>query len=759
MKLRIYLFERLSEAGNSSMIQLSFRDCRVSQARFARFAIAVPLYREFEYALGGTEATRAGCRYRLPFTSGTRTGILLQTMRESEFDPARIKPAGERIDQQPVLDRHILALARWMSEYYLQPFGEVVFQCLPAFLRGSRAHDSTRVKCWRLASNDDAAIEALRRRSPRQFEICTALRQRADGLTAAELRQINSGWHAPLRALEKKRLVSWQWREAGPVKPPMVDLPELSVEQAKTLADMKPRLQHFSVHLLDGITGSGKTEIYLRLIQSCLATGQQVIYLVPEIGLTNQLLERVQQRFGHCFVVSHSGLTEVQRYRAWDRFRRGQASIMLGTRSSLFSQSENLGLIVIDEEHDHSYRQEDGIRYHARDVAIKRAQMLDIPIILGSATPSLESLRNCSRETYYRYRLDQRPTRFPPPRLALVDVRDSRFQFGCAAPTFTRIDRHLENRGQVLIYLNRRGYAPVVMCHECGWQSLCRHCDARLTLHQSVNGLLCHHCGYSENVPESCPECGHDEIKHYGVGTEQLEQGLQRRYPEVPVLRIDRDVIVSRDALKARLQQLQSGEPCILIGTQMIAKGHDYPAITLAVVLDADQALFSASYRASERLAQTLFQVAGRAGRGDRQGEAIVQTRFCEHPLMQALLEKDYRGIAAGLLDERASFGFPPFARVVIFRADAVELKQALELLEKIRRLLEKTRRFEGLDCVGPMPALMTRRIGRYRAQLCLISRDLKILRAVLAEAMPAIAEVPGSARVSWSIDVDAYDL
>ena len=385
--------------------------------------------------------------------------------------------------------------------------------------------------------------------------------------------------------------------------------------------------------------------------------------------------------------------------------------------------------------------------------------MLDIPIVLGSATPSLESLRNCSRDTYYRYRLDRRPTRYPPPRLALVDVRNSRFQFGCAAPTFARIEGHVEKGGQVLIYLNRRGYAPIVMCHECGWQSLCRHCDARLTLHQSVNGLLCHHCGYSEAVPETCPECGHDEIKHYGVGTEQLEQGLKKRYPEIPVLRIDRDVIATRDALKDRLQQLQSGEPCILIGTQMIAKGHDYPAITLAIVLDADQALFSASYRASERLAQTLFQVAGRAGRGDRRGEAVVQTRFPEHPLMQALVEKDYRSIAAGLLDERASFGFPPFARVVIFRADGVELKQALELLQKIRQELEKTRRFDGIDCVGPMPALMTRRIGRYRAQLCLISLDFKVLRAVLDEAMPAIAEISGSARASWSIDVDAYDL
>jgi len=280
-----------------------------------------------------------------------------------------------------------------------------------------------------------------------------------------------------------------------------------------------------------------------------------------------------------------------------------------------------------------------------------------------------------------------------------------------------------------------------------------------MTLHQSVQTLLCHHCGFKQVVPETCAECGHHEIKHYGIGTEQLEQGLQQRYADIPILRIDRDSISSREALKSRLQHLQSGEPCILIGTQMIAKGHDYPAITLSVILDADQALFSASYRSSERLAQTLFQVSGRSGRGDRAGEAILQTRFPEHPLMQELATKDYRAIADKLLEERRLLGFPPYARVVIFRADAVELKQALAKLEDIKTLLEPARRFEALSCVGPMPALMTRRIGRYRAQLCLLSQDYQVLRSVLSQTMPAIQQLPSTPRVSWSIDVDAYDL
>lgn len=729
------------------------------QPRFARFAIALPLYRVFEYALPDETPVVAGTRYRLPFSNGIRTGLLLGVSQNSEFDPARIKQVEQRIDQQPVLDPHMLLLAQWLADYYLQPLGEVVFQCLPGYLRAARLHVSQRVKCWRLATSDVALIDNLRQRSPRQFEICEAVLARQNGLTAFDLKKINPNWHAVVKALENKKILRWDWMEAKANLPRVTELPQLSSEQDQILGQIEPRLDFFAVHLLDGITGSGKTEIYLRLIQSRLDAGMQVIYLVPEIGLTNQLIERVERRFGSCFAISHSGLTELQRYRAWDRFRRAEVGIMLGTRSSLFSQCENLGLIVVDEEHDHSYRQEDGIRYHARDVAIKRAQMLDIPIVLGSATPSLESIKNCARDTYFRYRLDHRPTQFPPPRLELIDVRNSRFEFGCSQRSIERIERHLAASGQVLIYLNRRGYAPLVMCHECGWQALCRHCDARLTLHQSVHRLLCHHCGFSQTVPAGCPECGHDEVKHYGIGTEQLEQGLRQRFPQTPILRIDRDVIASREALISRLQQLQSGEPCILIGTQMIAKGHDYPAITLSIVLDADQALFSASYRASERLLQTLFQVAGRSGRGDRAGKAILQTRFPEHPLMQALLRRSYREIAADLLRERRQFGFPPYARVVIFRADAINLEDALQKLEQIRARLTSTQDFDALNCVGPMPALMTRRVDRYRAQLCLISEDYRVLRSVLTQAMPALEELPSNARVAWSIDVDAYDL
>ena len=740
------------------MIQLSSRVFSVSSKRFASFAISVPLHRVFDYQLDTDKPAAPGTRYRLPFANRVKTGILLTAGDSSDYAADKIKSVQEPIDQQPVLDTHILALARWMSDYYLQPLGEVVFQCLPAYLRGQRPHQPTRVKIWRLVEDKEESIAQLQRRSPRQYELCQALRAQPDGLTAVELKAINSNWHAVIKALQTRELVNWEWRDQ-PTTPPTPVLPELTPEQDEILQAIEPQLDHFAVHLLDGITGSGKTEIYLRLIATRLDAGYQVIYLVPEIGLTNQLIERIAGRFGDCFAISHSGLTELQRYRAWDRFRRGEAGIMLGTRSSLFSQCDRLGLIVIDEEHDHSYRQEDGIRYHARDVAIKRAQMLNIPILLGSATPSLESISNCEREHYHRYRLDQRATRFPPPPIQLQDIRGGHLEAGCSAQTLARIEQHLGDRGQVLIYLNRRGFAPVVMCHDCGWQALCQNCDSRLTLHQSVNSLLCHHCGYSRDLPHRCPECENPDIKHYGIGTEQLEQGLAQRFSQVPVLRIDRDAIDSRDALKSRLQQLQTGEPCILVGTQMIAKGHDYPAITLSIIMDADQALFSASYRASERLAQTLFQVSGRAGRGDRAGEAIVQTRFADHPLMQSLKRVEYRDLVDDMLAERRMLGLPPYARVVMFRADAVELKTALEKLDAVRNILCALPGYTGLNCIGPMPALMTRRIGRYRAQLALVGEDRAALRGLLQRAMPKLGELPNTAQVSWNIDVDAFDL
>ncbi|MCP4489093.1 MAG: primosomal protein N' [Gammaproteobacteria bacterium] len=727
--------------------------------RYATFAIAIPLYREFDYALAGNTTPQPGVRYRLPFGKGQKPGVLISSSESTSYDPQKIKSVLEALDQTPVLDSHMLELSRWVADYYLQPPGEVLFQCLPKYLRSAHQQKPARVKRWLVKAMDTAARDAIAGRSPRQHELLSAIESSASGLDAVQLKVINPNWHSVVLALESKQMIHAVWVRPDADDQQLQPAPELNAQQSQVVEKMIAQMTGFSVQLLDGITGSGKTEVYFQLIQQQLERQQQVIYLVPEIGLTSQLVARVKARFGKRFAISHSGLTELMRYQAWQQFREGDVDIMLGTRSSLFSQSQRLGLIIIDEEHDSSYKQEDGVRYHARDVAIKRAQMLGIPVLLGSATPSLESLNNSDREHYRLHQLNQRPTAFPPPAIQLIDTRHVKLDTGCSPRLLHKIQQHLDASGQVLLYLNRRGFAPVVMCHDCGWQSHCQHCDARLTLHHSVQRLLCHHCGFAQPVPPACPACDNADIKHYGIGTEQLEQRLQQLFAGTPVIRIDRDVVSGRHQLAAKLEALNSGEPCLLIGTQMIAKGHDYPAITMSVILEADQALFSASYRASEGLVQTVFQVSGRSGRGQRAGEAYVQTRFPEHPLMQSLKQQPYREIATNILGERRLLGFPPYARVIMFRADALSLQQAMDKLEEIRNILDVQASAHGLQCIGPLPALMTRRIGRYRAQLCLMSADLRTLRSILRAAMGEIENVASTHSVKWMIDVDALDL
>lgn len=740
-----------------------------SLSHFASFAIAIPLYRVFDYVIEpidtmnsgsiGGDASHIGRRFRLPFGSGNKIGLFLDQIDDSSVAHEKTKQVLECLDDTPVLSEHMMALAYWMANYYLQPLGEVMFQCLPAHLRKGKSEKPERVKYWHAQIIDTDLHETIRRRSPKQFEMLLAIEQSGGGLNAAQLKQINSGWSSLIKALELKQAIRWDYTKPKTSGATLESPPQPSADQSEVLAQLETRLDAFSVHLLDGITGSGKTEVYFHLIEWQLARHKQIIYLVPEIGLTSQLVERVRRRFGEQFAISHSGLTNRQRYLAWEKFRAGDVNIMLGTRSSLFSQSDRLGLIIIDEEHDSSYKQVDGIRYHARDVAIKRAQMLNIPIVLGTATPSLESLHNCDRKHYFYYQLSQRPTRHAPPKIELVDTSNVTLVSGCSPYLLKKIDWHLEQKGQVLLFLNRRGFAPVVMCHECDWQACCAHCDSKLTLHHRINTLLCHHCGHRQTMPLACPKCQHADIKHYGIGTEQLEQGIRWRYPDTPIIRIDRDTIASREEFANRLAQIQSGKPCIIIGTQMIAKGHDYPAITLSAMLDADQALFSASYRASEQLVQMVFQVSGRSGRGEVKGEALLQTAYTDHPMMQLLVSQNYRDIATTILQGRKIIGFPPFARVVMFRADAMTLSEAMEKLAEIKQGLQTSVHLKQLNCIGPIPALMTRRIGRYRAQLCLFGDNTAKLRVALRETMPALQSVKNTSTVKWVIDVDSFDI
>lgn len=723
------------------------------------FALNLPLYRVFDYRVQGMAGLSPGQRFVAPFGSTEKVAILLHAV-ESALDAKEIKSVSGALDEHSLLSPHMLELARWMADYYQQPLGEVLFQCLPNYCRSRRSVASTQVASWSARPIDEQQRQSLQARSPARYQLWQAIEDAPQGLDAAQLREISPRWSVAVKALVQQGLLIETLKDNLPGADASVQTgPALTADQSRVLDDMAPHLDRFQVHLLQGVTGSGKTEIYLRLMLRVIECGGQVLYLVPEIGLTPQLLSRLRSRLGPVVASSHSAQSDYQRYQAWDQFRRGAARVMVGTRSALFSDAPDISLMIVDEEHDASYRQQDGVRYHARDVAIKRAQMLDIPVVLGSATPSLESLYNLGKTHFHQHRLDERPNGSRPPAIELIDIANSPLQAGCSPPLLQAMTRHLERGEQVLLFLNRRGYAPVVMCYECGWQAQCFQCDSRLTLHRSLERLVCHHCGHGEPAPSKCPDCGAPGVRHLGVGTQQLEDFLHQRFSDFPTIRIDRDSVTSARDFERMIRPLRDGEPCILVGTQMLAKGHDYPFISLVGIIDADQALHSGFYRAGERLVQTVLQVSGRAGRADRPGRALLQTAFARHPLMQGLSTRGYSELADELLAERKMLRFPPYARAVSFVVDAIELDDAMARLQKLREHIDGLQPARSLRVVGPIPALMTRRIGRYRAQLSLISREIRPLRELLGRLMPFIHQQRNDRRSKLVIEIDPQDL
>ena len=529
---------------------------------------------------------------------------------------------------------------------------------------------------------------------------------------------------------------------------------EPTPEQAAALAQLAEG-SGFQVSLLEGVTGSGKTEVYLHRVQAALDAGRQALVLTPEIGLTPQLEARFRERFGAAVSVFHSGLTEKARGEAWQASREGRCRVLVGTRSAVFTPLPQLGLIVIDEEHDASFKQQDGFRYSARDVAIVRAQRAGVPVILGSATPSLESLHNVSRGRYRHLQLAARPGQRQLPKVRLLDLRGVPLRDGMSPELVDAIGRHLERGGQALLFMNRRGYAPALLCHDCGWLAPCPHCDARMTLHRTRGRLLCHHCGSEARVPLRCGQCGGPELIPVGQGTERIEDGLRRHFPDIRVERIDSDRTGRVGELERLLHQIRDREIQVLVGTQMLAKGHDFDGLTLVGVIDADQALYSTDFRAIERMAQLLTQVAGRAGRGAVAGEVLVQTHQPDHPQLQCWLREGYSGLSKRLLEERRDMGFPPATHLVLLRADALDAGAAMRFLQQVASELGAA----AVEALGPIPAPMERKANRYRAQLLLRSAERAALQGCLAQLVPRIGSIPGSRRVRWSIDVDPIDL
>ncbi|MAR90645.1 MAG: primosomal protein N' [Pseudomonadales bacterium] len=727
-------------------------------------ALPVPLRRTFDYLPPPdlpVNLLQPGTRVRVPFGQRQLIGIIHGVIPHSEYGDHKLKTLHQLLDEEPAVPAPLLALCQWASTYYQHPLGEVYAHALPTLLRSRDAGWEEVSSRWQLTQKGRLIGLDQLARARRQRQALEILRQHPDGLHQPLLQGFGIS-PASLQGLQEKGLLEqhqdrprrqhWQ-QERILAESPLT----LNDEQRLALEAINARAG-FRTLLLEGVTGSGKTEVYLQAIERCLRLGRQALVLVPEIGLTPQTLHRFQNRFAVPVVSFHSQLSDRERLTSWRRARQGEAAIVLGTRSALFCPLENPGLIVIDEEHDLSYKQQDGFRYHARDLAVIRARQADIPIVLGSATPTLETLHNARSGRYEHLQLSRRAGSATPPRFRVLDIRQKALTHGLAPELLGEMEQRLQQKQQVLVFINRRGYAPVLMCHDCGWYRECPHCDQRMTCHASPPHLHCHHCNYQQPIPRHCGRCNSTDLRPIGQGTERLEDNLTSLFPKFPVLRIDRDTTQRKQAMSRHLERIHSGEPCILVGTQMLAKGHHFPKVTLVAICDMDSGLFAADFRATEHTAQLLLQVAGRAGRGREPGLVCLQTHQPAHPLLQTLLSTGYGEFATELMAERRLLGMPPFGYLALLRAESTDPQQASGFLNEVEQWLQPLAQASGIELWGPAPALMPRKARRYRFQLMLRGEQRPALQQLLARAVQHLGEAAGH-RIKWSVDVDPVTL
>jgi primosomal protein N' (replication factor Y) len=732
----------------------------MSKESILRVAVNAPLSRLFDYLPPSKgKLPTPGCRVLVPFGRQRQVGMVIAVSPQSQLPLSKLRRVMATIDEEPVLTEQALWLIQFTSDYYHHPLGEVVAATLPALLRQGKLLNPVIQKLAITGEGAAQSLSTVAKRAPRQAELLALLGGHAnDGVRFEELDETMPGW----RRLQKSMLDK-AWIRIVEAEPEIASEgvsetkgPELNADQCKALEAIR-RQQGFSVSLLDGVTGSGKTEVYLHLIKDVLDAGRQVLVLVPEIGLTPQLLKRFKIRLGLEPALLHSSLPDSARLSAWRSARNGSASLALGTRSAVFTPLKDPGLIVVDEEHDTSFKQQEGLRYSARDLAIAKAKHLDIPIVLGSATPSIESLQRCRDGKYQHISLPSRAGNAVPPLMRLVDLNQHPAYDGLSQPLLDAIDANLRSGGQVLIFLNRRGFAPTLICSNCGHIAECRRCDARMTVHAGDPRLLCHHCGASRPVETQCAEC-EGPYRPLGQGTERLEESLIHHFPERTVARIDSDSTRLKDTMNKALVLATKGDAQILVGTQMLSKGHHFPNLTLVGVVNADQGLFGTDFRSSERLSQGLIQVAGRSGREQRQGEVIIQTAFPKHPFWNELFSGGYDKVARSILLEREAAAWPPFSRLTLIRAAAHKRSDAHRFLQATREKAEAAASAT-VRILGPVSAPMERRAGRYHAQLLLQSTDRQALHRLLQALRPALEADSSARRVRWSMDVDPIEL
>lgn len=728
-------------------------------------ALATPLRRLFEYlpaANANQPDIEEGSRVLVPFGHQRLVGIVVATAAQSTCPMDKLRPIISCLDAQPLLPPDILALCHWASEYYHHPVGEVIHAALPVQLRKADGQLEAEVADHWTHTVEGKGLpwEGLKRSAKQQALHQLLLQRTALDTDTIKAHGIST---SVIRAMQSKGLIEKTAAPATAHSSPRATLlaeqPQaLNEEQAAALEQL--RYHRYQTYLLEGTTGSGKTEVYLHAIARALQAGKQALILVPEIGLAPQTLQRFQRRFNVPIVQLHSNVAQGARAKNWQAARAGQARIVIGTRLAALTPMPDLGIIIIDEEHDLSFKQQDGWRYSARDVAVMRAYRAHIPLLLGSATPSLETLHNALGKRYHHLRLTRRAGGARAPSLSVVDMRKEPGGTIFAEPTLQAIGDTLARNEQVLVFINRRGYAPALLCQLCGWCANCTACDARLTLHNFPRHLRCHHCDQQKPVPARCPNCLTPQLHAAGQGTERCEILLRELFSDTEIIRVDQDSMQRKSAMQDLGQRMEGGDPCILVGTQMLAKGHHFPKVTLAVLIDIDQGLFSGDFRGPERMAQQIVQVSGRAGRSDLAGQVILQTYQPDHPLLQLLLEQGYHRFARELLNEREVTRLPPVWHMALLRAESKRAENALDFLKlALHEAKRCTPPSPEVQYIGPMPSLMERRNERFRYQLQIVCARRSDLQHLLKSTLATLEGNALAGRTRWSLDVDPQDM
>lgn len=739
----------------------------MSTTVYLRLALPSPLRRLFDYLPPkgvNPNSLKAGIRVKVPFANRTLIGILIEVASETSVPADKLKQAVVLVDELPIVPPLVLKLCQWTAQYYQHSLGDTLSWALPNLLKQGQYPDDNKELFWTAvvgSSLNDPRIN----RAPRQKQALQILMQHPHGIAQHLMGDLQIQQDT-LKRLQEKELVTCATRDIN-IKAHegnwLLEPELLANEEQKTVIDtVRHSLESFQTFLLYGVTGSGKTEVYFHLIHQVLKSNKQALILIPEINLSPQTLYRFQKRFNAKIALIHSNLTDKERLNTWQQAKEGRIDIIIGTRSAIFTPMKQLGIIIVDEEHDSSYKQQDGLRYHARDLAVVRARMESIPIILGSATPSLESLYNAELDRYKLLSITYRAGNASPPKIQCLDARTQKIEGGISAQLQHLIENTLKAGQQVLIFINRRGFAPTLICQHCGWICHCPHCDARMTLHLREHQLRCHHCDYQQVLPNACPHCQHVDLRPIGIGTERTEDRLSILFPDWPIWRIDRDSTGRKQAMQEILNTVKSEVPGILVGTQMLAKGHHFPNVTLVAILDVDSGLFSADFRACEKTAQLIIQVSGRAGRAELAGQVLMQTQLPDHPLILQLIDKGYLAFAYEDLQERKKANLPPFSYFTLLRAEAYKQDQLEIFLNNAHTQAEMLAiQFENsaIEVMDPVPAPMERKAGRYRGQLLIQSSARPILHTFLTAWVGALEELPRTSHIRWSLDVDPIDL